>query len=89
LIRTGVDEVRIAGRSTRGVTLFRVGDDERVVTVTHLSDDDDDEETDEVGEGTQTGDAPADNAEDSVTTEAELPQGEDAEAAPEKSDGEE
>jgi len=89
LIRTGVDEVRIAGRSTRGVTLFRVGDDERVVTVTHLSDDDDDEETDEVGEGTQTGDAPADNAEDSVTTEAELLQGEDAEAAPEKSDGEE
>ena len=89
LIRTGVDEVRIAGRSTRGVTLFRVGDDERVVTVTHLSDDDDDEETDEVGEGTQTGDAPADNAEDSVTTEVELPQGEDAEAAPEKSDGEE
>ena len=89
LIRTGVDEVRIAGRSTRGVTLFRVGDDERVVTVTHLSDDDDDEETDEVGEGTQTGDAPADNAEDSVTTEAELPQDEDAEAAPEKSDGEE
>jgi len=89
LIRTGVDEVRIAGRSTRGVTLFRVGDDERVVTVTHLSDDDDDEETDKVGEGTQTGDAPADNAEDSVTTEAELPQGEDAEAAPEKSDGEE
>ncbi len=41
LIRTGVDEVRIAGRSTRGVTLFRVGDDERVVTVTHLRDDDD------------------------------------------------
>ena len=89
LIRTGVDEVRIAGRSTRGVTLFRVGDDERVVTVTHLSDDDEDEETDEVGEDTETGDAPADNAEDSVTTEAELPQGEDAEAAPEKSDGEE
>ncbi len=41
LIRTGVDEVRIAGRSTRGVTLFRVGDDERVVTVTHLRDDGD------------------------------------------------
>ncbi|MEK9796865.1 MAG: DNA gyrase C-terminal beta-propeller domain-containing protein, partial [Alphaproteobacteria bacterium] len=41
LIRTGVDEVRIAGRSTRGVTLFRVGDDERVVTVTHFRDDGD------------------------------------------------
>ena len=44
LIRTGVDEVRIAGRSTRGVTLFRVGEEERVVTVTHLRDDDDNDE---------------------------------------------
>jgi DNA gyrase subunit A len=38
LIRTSVDEVRIAGRTTRGVTLFRVGDDERVVSVAHLGD---------------------------------------------------
>ncbi len=44
LIRTGVDEVRIAGRSTRGVTLFRVGDNERVVTVTHLRDHEDEDE---------------------------------------------
>ncbi|MDA0786093.1 MAG: DNA gyrase subunit A [Proteobacteria bacterium] len=41
LIRTGVAEVRIAGRSTRGVTLFRVADDERVVTVAYMRDDDD------------------------------------------------
>ncbi|MEK9832510.1 MAG: DNA gyrase C-terminal beta-propeller domain-containing protein, partial [Rhodospirillaceae bacterium] len=40
LIRTGVTDVRIAGRSTRGVTLFRVAEDERVVTVAHLRDDD-------------------------------------------------
>ena len=39
LIRTRVDEVRVAGRSTRGVTLFRVGGDERVVSVTRLSED--------------------------------------------------
>ncbi|MCZ6509862.1 MAG: DNA gyrase subunit A [Alphaproteobacteria bacterium] len=39
LIRTGVSDVRIAGRSTRGVTLFRVAKDEHVVTVTALQDD--------------------------------------------------
>ncbi len=39
LIRTGVSDVRIAGRSTRGVTLFRVAEDENVVTVTALQDD--------------------------------------------------
>jgi DNA gyrase subunit A len=39
LIRTGVSDVRIAGRSTRGVTLFRVAKDENVVTVTPMQDD--------------------------------------------------
>ena len=39
LIRTGVSDVRIAGRSTRGVTLFRVAEDEHVVTVTPIQDD--------------------------------------------------
>jgi DNA gyrase subunit A len=39
LIRTGVSDVRIAGRSTRGVTLFRVAEDEHVVTVTAIQDD--------------------------------------------------
>ena len=38
LIRTRVDEIRIAGRSTRGVTLFRMAAGERVVSVTRLSD---------------------------------------------------
>ena len=36
LIRSGVDDIRIAGRSTRGVTLFRVADDEQVVSVAWL-----------------------------------------------------
>ena len=39
LIRTGVSDVRIAGRSTRGVTLFRVAKNENVVTVTPMRDD--------------------------------------------------
>ncbi len=33
IIRIGVQDVRIAGRGTQGVTLFQVGDDERVVSV--------------------------------------------------------
>ena len=37
LIRFAVDEVRIAGRRTQGVTLFRIEQDERVVSVAHLS----------------------------------------------------
>ena len=39
LIRTGVSEIRIAGRSTRGVTLFRIATDENLVTVTPMHDD--------------------------------------------------
>ncbi len=88
LIRTGVDEVRIAGRSTRGVTLFRVGDEERVVTVTHLRDDDDDEAEEDSGEGTESTDTPVESPEDGVMPQAEAPQDDESEAAPEKSDGE-
>jgi DNA gyrase subunit A len=36
LIRTPVDDIRIAGRKTQGVTLFRVETGERVVSVSHL-----------------------------------------------------
>ena len=36
LIRTGVDEVRIAGRGTQGVTLFSVGETEKVVSVAQV-----------------------------------------------------
>ncbi len=31
LIRTGIDQIRIAGRATQGVILINVGDDEHVV----------------------------------------------------------
>jgi DNA gyrase subunit A len=40
LIRTAVDGIRIAGRSTQGVIVFSTADDERVVSVEHLKDDD-------------------------------------------------
>jgi len=38
LIRSPVDDIRIAGRRTQGVTLFRIEEDERVVSVAHLGD---------------------------------------------------
>ena len=48
LIRCPIDDIRIAGRMTQGVTLFRVDDEERVVSVARLRDvGDEDEDTDE------------------------------------------
>ncbi|MCA8887315.1 MAG: DNA gyrase subunit A, partial [Parvularculaceae bacterium] len=51
LIRTTVDGIRIAGRNTQGVTIFRTNDDENVVSVERIEDigegddaEDDDEE---------------------------------------------
>ena len=39
LLRIPVDDIRIAGRKTQGVVLFRVSDSEKVVSVTRLGDD--------------------------------------------------
>ncbi len=60
LIRTPVDDIRIAGRKTQGVTLFRVDTGERVVSVSHLPangeeavvEDGEEPATGEEGEGT-------------------------------------
>ncbi len=46
LIRCGVDDVRVAGRSTQGVTIFNTADDERVVSVEHISEAEDSEDQD-------------------------------------------
>ena len=37
LIRCPVDDIRIAGRKTQGVTLFKVAEDEKVVSVAWLA----------------------------------------------------
>jgi len=54
LIRTSVDEIRIAGRSTRGVYVFRVADGEQIVSVARLDDpgSSDDDEDGDATEGT-------------------------------------
>ena len=44
LIRMPVADIRIAGRKTQGVILFRLAEDEKVVSVTWLDADDDEEE---------------------------------------------
>jgi DNA gyrase subunit A len=44
LIRTGVDGVRITGRSAQGVTLFRVAGDEKVISVAWLMEEEGGEE---------------------------------------------
>ena len=47
LIRCPVGDVRIAGRNTQGVRVFRTGDDEHVVSVERLRDDGEDDDVDE------------------------------------------
>ncbi|MFQ5958883.1 MAG: DNA gyrase C-terminal beta-propeller domain-containing protein, partial [Alphaproteobacteria bacterium] len=51
LIRCPVDDIRIAGRKTQGVTLFRVAEDERVVSVAWLADEGDDGGDPDTGRG--------------------------------------
>jgi DNA gyrase subunit A len=55
MIRTSVEDIRIAGRSTRGVIVFRVGDKEKVVSVSALSDNN---EGDQEAETTEPQDQP-------------------------------
>jgi DNA gyrase subunit A len=56
LIRLPVADIRIAGRTTRGVTLFRVDADERIVSVTRLAEVA--EQNGNGGEGAAEGQAP-------------------------------
>lgn len=53
LIRCPIHDVRIAGRRTQGVTIFRIADDERVVSVSHIPGDKIavDDEDDDIIEG--------------------------------------
>ena len=66
LIRMPVDDIRIAGRKTQGVILFRTADDEKVVSVTKLdADDGADEEIEEDNDNVI--DSDNDNSPDMVT----------------------
>jgi DNA gyrase subunit A len=45
LIRMPVENIRFVGRQTQGVTLFRVGTDEKVVSVAWVREDDDEDDS--------------------------------------------
>ncbi|WP_169568878.1 DNA gyrase subunit A [Sneathiella limimaris] len=60
LIRTPVQDIRIAGRNTQGVTLFKTAAEEKVVSVTALMDAQSDESDLEEGEGPEVGAANSD-----------------------------
>ncbi|MEM7171419.1 MAG: DNA gyrase subunit A [Pseudomonadota bacterium] len=59
LIRSPVHDVRIAGRTTRGVLLFRIGEGERVVSVARLEEDENGEEGTSEEEGVENTEAPS------------------------------
>ena len=72
LIRMPVQDIRIAGRKTQGVILFRTSEDEKVVSVTWLdADEGDDDELEEETGSEVLGDSVSDNedniAEDDVS----------------------
>lgn len=62
LIRCPIDDIRIAGRNTQGVTIFKTEEDAKVVSVAHLEDASDDEDDIE-GEG-EAPETASDEAED-------------------------
>ena len=64
LIRVPVHDVRIAGRNTQGVTLFKVGDEEQIVSVDRIHETEDDEEAED-GEG----EVVEETSEDEITPE--------------------
>ncbi|WP_273792590.1 DNA gyrase subunit A [Brucella anthropi] len=62
LIRVPVDGIRIAGRSTKGVTIFNTADGEKVVSVERISEADSDEESGNGGDAASEGEAPSTEA---------------------------
>ena len=78
LIRVPLDQVSQTGRSTRGVTLFRVAEGERIVSVTRLRDvgdgeDADDSELDDGANGAETPDTAGEAGEETVAETDEGP----------------
>ena len=73
LIRMPVEDIRIAGRKTQGVILFRLNGGEKVVSVTKLEADAEDEEELEAQEGSEVlGDNAPEMVEESEISEPEV-----------------
>jgi DNA gyrase subunit A len=89
-----VNGISFTGRTARGVTLFRVGEAERVVSVTRLRDvegeaGDDGDEGDERGDGEDVCAAEEAGAEEAVGEETPAAEAEAAESEPEQPEAEE
>ncbi|MBQ9732335.1 MAG: DNA gyrase subunit A [Alphaproteobacteria bacterium] len=74
LIRMPVTDIRIAGRKTQGVILFRTADDEKVVSVTWLDADDGDSDELEEETGSEVLGDNVPDTEDSVNDEVAAPE---------------
>jgi DNA gyrase subunit A len=66
LIRTTVGDIRIAGRNTQGVTIFRVAEDEHVVSAARIDEDEEPETEAEALVAGDLGEAPPAAASDTV-----------------------
>ncbi|MEZ5924324.1 MAG: DNA gyrase subunit A [Hyphomicrobiaceae bacterium] len=55
LIRCPVHDIRVAGRNTQGVTIFRAAEDETVVSVEHIPEENGEDEDGEAGEAGEAG----------------------------------
>ena len=67
IIRSPVADIRIAGRSTQGVTIFHTADDEKVVSVAHLKEADEPEASDGDDVVSGVADTASESAEDAGT----------------------
>src|SRR5690606_3818156 len=61
LIRTTVGDIRVAGRNTQGITIFRVADDEHVVSAARIEESEEEAEAD-LREGVEPEIVPTDDA---------------------------
>jgi DNA gyrase subunit A len=71
LIRMDIDDISVIGRSTQGVRLIRLGEDELVATVAKVvkEEDDDEDENEELGNSTvEESEVPFENTEDEATS---------------------
>ncbi len=88
LIRCPVNGIRVAGRSTQGVTIFNTADDETVVSVEHISEEDgDDGEADDGSDGGSESD-PDSGADTGNAGSGDVPEG-DTDEDPSTHDGDE
>ncbi len=66
LIRIPIGDVRVAGRSTQGVTLFSTGEEENVTSVAHLPQEENGPQDDGEADGQDTGEDTAETADDTA-----------------------